>query len=436
MSPWSLRALAWSTIAISAAQAQYIIDDLSFGHKEGSISPNLRAIPGWDVSGEGYKPDLLSDRVIITPPYPGNKRGALWSENPVQHSEWQAELHFRASGPERGSGNLQIWYAKDGRREVGLSSLYTTRRFDGLVLVLDQYGGRGGTIRGFLNDGSASYMDHHNVDSLSFGQCNYPYRNLGRFSVLQLKQAADYFQVTVDGNPCFRSDKIKLPSGYYFGVSAASAETPDSFEANKFVVSTTNANTREEVNRQPPPQQMEQPPQQQQQQQQQPASGDIPQKLQDTLAASIRTQQDQFADLHNRLQIVNHQVNNIFRELEKLTKRQEERHVELMNRAIPIHEHVSGVERNVEKIEGIVKAIQKDIEGKDYREHLTNLQNTLKDTQTHINEGLPAAMTHIVTGAKPKMGMFLFIAVAVQVMVLGAYIVYKKRRNNAPKKYL
>lgn len=210
MSPWSLRALAWSTIAISAAQAQYIIDDLSFGHKEGSISPNLRAIPGWDVSGEGYKPDLLSDRVIITPPYPGNKRGALWSENPVQHSEWQAELHFRASGPERGSGNLQIWYAKDGRREVGLSSLYTTRRFDGLVLVLDQYGGRGGTIRGFLNDGSASYMDHHNVDSLSFGQCNYPYRNLGRFSVLQLKQAADYFQVTVDGNPCFRSDKVRL----------------------------------------------------------------------------------------------------------------------------------------------------------------------------------------------------------------------------------
>lgn len=65
-----------------------------------------------------------------------------------------------------------------------------------------------------------------------------------------------------------------------------------------------------------------------------------------------------------------------------------------MNRAIPIHEHVSGVERNVEKIEGIVKAIQKDIEGKDYREHLTNLQNTLKDTQTHINEGLPAAMAH------------------------------------------
>lgn len=435
MSPWSLRALAWSTIAISAAQAQYIIGGLSFGHKEGSISPNLRAIPGWDVSGEGHRPDLLSDRVILTPPYPGNKRGALWSEYPVQHSEWQAELHFRASGPERGSGNLQIWYAKDGRKEVGLSSLYTTGRFDGLVLVLDQYGGRGGTIRGFLNDGSASYMDHHNVDSLSFGQCNYPYRNLGRFSVLQLKQAADYFQVTVDGNPCFRSDKIKLPSGYYFGISAASAETPDSFEANKFVVSTTNANTREEVNRQPPPQQMEQPPQQQQQQQQQ-QQPDIPQILQDTLATSIRTQQDQFADLHNRLQIVNHQVNNIFRELEKLTKRQEERHTELMNRAIPIYEHVNGVERNVEKIENIVKAIQKDIEGKDYREHLTNLQNTLRDTQTHISEGLPAAMTHIVTGAKPKMGIFLFIAVAVQVMVLGAYIVYKKRRNSAPKKYL
>jgi mannose-binding lectin 1 len=34
------------------------------------------------------------------------------------------------------------------------------------------------------------------------------------------------------------------------------------------------------------------------------------------------------------------------------------------------------------------------------------------------------------------MTTFLFIAVAVQVMVVGAYMAYKKRRNGAPKKYL
>jgi mannose-binding lectin 1 len=34
------------------------------------------------------------------------------------------------------------------------------------------------------------------------------------------------------------------------------------------------------------------------------------------------------------------------------------------------------------------------------------------------------------------MTTFFFIAVAVQIMIVGAYIVYKKRRGGAPKKYL
>ena len=36
----------------------------------------------------------------------------------------------------------------------------------------------------------------------------------------------------------------------------------------------------------------------------------------------------------------------------------------------------------------------------------------------------------------PNMTTFIFIAVAVQIMVTGAYLVYKKRRGGAPKKYL
>jgi len=34
------------------------------------------------------------------------------------------------------------------------------------------------------------------------------------------------------------------------------------------------------------------------------------------------------------------------------------------------------------------------------------------------------------------MGKYIAIVVAVQIMLAGAYIVYKKRRASAPKKYL
>ena len=57
------------------------------------------------------------------------------------HSEWTADIDFRATGPERGGGNMQIWYTKDGQKTVGTSSIYTVGKFDGLVLVIDQYAG-------------------------------------------------------------------------------------------------------------------------------------------------------------------------------------------------------------------------------------------------------------------------------------------------------
>ena len=59
----------------------------------------------------------------------------------VAQSEWTADLEFRATGPERGGGNLQIWYTKDGRQRAETPSIYTIGAFDGLALVIDMYGG-------------------------------------------------------------------------------------------------------------------------------------------------------------------------------------------------------------------------------------------------------------------------------------------------------
>ena len=60
----------------------------------------------------------------------------------VGQSEWTVDFEFRATGPGRGSGNLQLWYTREGRERIGTSSIYTVGSFDGLALVIDQYGGR------------------------------------------------------------------------------------------------------------------------------------------------------------------------------------------------------------------------------------------------------------------------------------------------------
>jgi mannose-binding lectin 1 len=205
----TLRTTAWTALTLSAVHAQYVIDNLSFGQEGKQLSPNLRGIPHFAIKGESHDPDILTDRLILTPPYPGNKRGSIWAEDPLHHAgDWTAELQFRANGMERSGGNLQIWYTKESQKNDAPQSLYTAPKFDGLVLVIDQYEGRGGSIRGFLNDGTMDIKSHTDPDTLAFGQCDYPYRNLGILSVLKLHHAHGVFEVTVDGRTCFSTDKV------------------------------------------------------------------------------------------------------------------------------------------------------------------------------------------------------------------------------------
>jgi lectin, mannose-binding 1 len=120
------------------------------------ISPNLRAVPNFHLLGKPDPPEILSNKLVLTPIAPGNQRGAVWAEKPLLHSWWTADIDFRATGPERGGGNMQIWYAKDGQNAVGTSSIYTVGKFDGLVLVIDQYAGSVRSL--YTNCGSIQLM--------------------------------------------------------------------------------------------------------------------------------------------------------------------------------------------------------------------------------------------------------------------------------------
>lgn len=197
-----------------------IVEDLTFGAHGAIWAKDHRHIAGWTISGEGYNPELLSDRIILTPPYPGNKRGAIWAQHPETHEEWEAEFEFRATGPERGSGLIQMWYAKNPTNDIGKASLYTVGKFDGLVLAIGQYGGQGGSVRGFLNDGSVSFKDHHHVDQMAFASCDLHYRNTGHFIHVKVKQTHYTFEVDIDDKPCFKTHKVCSisPCGIHRGV--------------------------------------------------------------------------------------------------------------------------------------------------------------------------------------------------------------------------
>ncbi|GIJ89357.1 hypothetical protein Asppvi_008295 [Aspergillus pseudoviridinutans] len=412
-----MRSLASLSFLVAAATAQSVIESSSFGYGH-TISPDRDSIPGWQVGGEGHTPQILSNKVILTPPYPGNTRGYAWSQSPLSQPEWSAEFQFRATGIERGGGNLQLWYVKDGRSKIGSSSIYTAGQFDGLALVIDTHGGRGGSIRGFLNDGTTDYKSHRSVDSLAFGHCDYAYRNLGRPSVLRLKHTNSVLEVTVDDKLCFTTNKVALPTGNNFGITAATPENPDSFEIFKFVVQPSASGT----NAAPPaqPQANQQP---------------IVNQGQARPVDPRSVNSDQLVDLSGRIQSLSDATNSIARDVSSLSSKTESRHTELLQK-MATKEQVANLDSRLQKIEQLLQNIQRDLEGKDYRDRFNQLHETLRSSHMSLAENLQGTLLNVITASTPRMGFFICLVIAVQLLLAGSYIIYKRRRANMPKKFL
>ncbi|KAJ5366393.1 hypothetical protein N7541_000334 [Penicillium brevicompactum] len=418
-----------ASLALFAAGAtSQIIESSSFGTGK-TISPNRdHTIPGWTVGGEGHQPNLLSDKVILTPPYPGNTRGSLWAQSPVVQSEWTAEFQFRASGPERAGGILQLWYTKDGQARIGTSSIYTVGPFDGFALVVDTHGGRGGSVRGFLNDGTTDYKSHNSPDTLAFGHCDYSYRNLGRPSVFKIKHTNSILEVTIDDQPCFSTNKVALPAGNTFGITAATPENPDSFEVFKFILESATTQGSPQGKLPPIVNQPNQAPPQAQAQPQVPPAAPASEGTMAGLAA-------QFVDLSGRLQLTNKATNTILQDMKNQASKADARHAELLQMLIT-KEQYNALDNRLAHMEQLMTTILRDLGDRDYSSRFNQLHDTLRSSHLSLSENLQGHLLNVITASTPRMGFFLFLVIAFQVLLVISYVIYKRRRANMPKKFL
>ncbi|KAF4120310.1 lectin, mannose-binding 1 [Geosmithia morbida] len=450
------------------AQAQQVlISELSFGY-EGRINQgdSRGQIPNFALQGSSYgQPQLLSNKVILTPVAPGNQRASIWSEKTLDEPAWVADVDLRATGPERGGGNFNIWLARDGKASVGDKSIYTVGKFEGLALVIDAHGGSGGMLRGFLNDGSVDFGARSSVDELAFGHCAYSYRNLGRPSQVKLSQSRDMFRVEIDGRLCFQSDKVSLPRGYNVGLTAATPDNPDSFEVFKLVVlsdrsgggSSSNDNsygyanpaakseTRSRIQQQPPKRNYNDGGNDSNQGGRNDDSNeDGDDSFDDVIDQDpdiFQTSKLQFQDLHNRLQSTHHQLSSVYRSVSRHHQLDEQRHAELKTLISNLGadvasirsdvaakmERVEALDQRFQKLEGEVRGVRNDVSRK-IRDNERAFKGYLSDHHATLSQTLLDSM--------PSHRKLFALFVVAQVVLVGAYLFYKYRKANSPKKYL
>lgn len=163
-----------------------------------------------------------------------------------------------------------------------------------------------------------------------------------------------------------------MPPDYHFGLTAASAETADSFEIYKFSLFTSRSITREEPRRaQPPP--VGQPDNRENAPPPPPQAQAPPTGLSDA----------QFEDFRSRLQAMTQSIDSIAQEIKQLADKSEGRHQELSRKIIAadrlnsMDQRLQGIEKNV----------------REYQGQFSSLQNTLRDSHSSIVEGLPKHMS-------------------------------------------
>ena len=128
-----------------------------------------------------------------------------------------------------------------------------------------------------------------------------------------------------------------------------------------------------------------------------------------------------------------HGLDILFAEVKKLSEQSEGRHQELVRNSIST-DKLNAIDQRIQSLQ-VYKGYWKNRIAawlQDYLNIWAKVSNHPFLTRTRIY----ADKIQVITTKSPRMGAFLFIFIAFQLLLAASYIMYKRRRANGPKKYL
>jgi hypothetical protein len=112
----------------------------------------------------------------------------------------------------------------------------------------------------------------------------------------------------------------------------------------------------------------------------------------DRSADEYKTESSRFADLHDRVQYLTHQLDMVFHDISVMKEIHEERHKELISWLSPVHDYAQATKITLDRMEAVVDAIRNDVETKEFKQHLEDLSTLIGHSHASLLEHLPTAM--------------------------------------------
>uniref|UniRef100_A0A914Y3U1 L-type lectin-like domain-containing protein n=1 Tax=Panagrolaimus superbus TaxID=310955 RepID=A0A914Y3U1_9BILA len=204
---------------------------------------NGMTIPNWDIFGSTM---VSSQQVRLTADVQ-SRRGALWNKIPIQSRDWELQVSFRVHGS---TGDLfgdgfAIWYVQEPNV---LGDVFGSKDFfRGLAVFLDTYSNHNGAhkhghpyISGMISNGSVGYDHDRDGTHTQLGGehtgCEAKFRNKDHETQILIRYVGDKLSIFKDVDNqgvwknCMSVEGVRLPTGYYLGISAATGDLSDNHD--------------------------------------------------------------------------------------------------------------------------------------------------------------------------------------------------------------
>uniref|UniRef100_A0A0A9VTR0 VIP36-like protein n=2 Tax=Lygus hesperus TaxID=30085 RepID=A0A0A9VTR0_LYGHE len=196
-------------------------------------------VPYWDFQGI----TLVTPNYVRVTPDRQSQMGSLWNSIPCNVLAWELHVNFKIHGHGKdlfGDG-MAIWYTKD--RMIQGPVFGNMDYFHGLAIFIDTYSNHNGEhnhqhpyISAMINNGTLHYDHDRDGTHTSLAGCEVKLRNVYYDTHLTIRYEKDTLTVLTDVDnkgewkECFKTSGVKLPTGYYWGVSAATGELSDNHD--------------------------------------------------------------------------------------------------------------------------------------------------------------------------------------------------------------
>ncbi|XP_026112560.1 VIP36-like protein [Carassius auratus] len=245
----ALLVLILAFLSSSSGENTYDDNTYEFLKREYSLSKPYQGLGSsssshWELMGNTM---IMPEHIRLTPDLQ-SRQGAVWSRNPCYIRDWELQVQFKIHGEGKKNLNgdgLAIWLTKE-RMQNG-QVFGNTNFFTGLGVFVDTYPNEDKQhertfpfISAMVGNGSVAYDHDHDGRFTDLGGCTAHVRNVEYDTFLLIRYMQNRLTVMMDiegkqeWKDCLDIPGVRLPQGYYFGVSSATGDLSDNHDLISF----------------------------------------------------------------------------------------------------------------------------------------------------------------------------------------------------------